>query len=153
MNESEIEEEGNDEGKGDADDDYGDESPPALIVKQSNIPNGGQGLFLASRFVAAGAIIVQEEAIAIRRPAAKKIMNMPAWRGLQPVIQGSANRFLDIRLLKIYKANHCEATSSNCNSYVSQNGPARLTMTAVRNIWRGEEILWEYSQSMQEFSS
>lgn len=134
------------------DDDFDDDGPPVLIVKTSKILNAGQGLFLASRFVPAGAVLVEEEAIAIRRPAAKKIMNLPAWRGLQPVIQGSANRFLDIRLLQIYKANHCEATNRNCNAYVSQNGPARLTMRAVRGIWRGEEILWEYSQSMQEFS-
>lgn len=136
----------------DDDEDEANEAQPVLKVKTSRIPNAGQGLFLASRFVPAGAVLVAEEAIAIRRPAAKKIMNMPAWRGLQPVIQGSGNRFLDIRLLKIYKANHCESTSPNCNACVSQSGPARLTMTALRGIWRDEEILWEYSQTMQEFS-
>jgi len=131
----------------------GEDDVPVLIVKASMIPNAGQGLFLASRFVPAGAVLIEEEAIAIKRREAKKITNMPAWRNRQPVIQGGGNRFLDIRLLTIYKANHCEATSPNCNACVSQSGPARLTMTALRNIWRHEEILWEYSPTMQEFSS
>ena len=139
------------DGEEEGEEDEDEEGPPVLTVKPSRIPNAGQGLFLASRFVPAGAVLVEEEAISIRRPAAKKIMNLPAWQGRQPVIQGSGNRFLDIRLLLMYKANHCDASSPNCNVYVSQHGPSRLTMTTLRGIWRDEEILWEYSQTMQEF--
>jgi len=139
----------------DSDEDYyDDEGPPpvVLVVKTSNIPNAGQGLFLASpRFVTAGTVLVEEEAIAIQRPAAKKIMNLAAWKGLQPVIQGSkSNRYLDIRNLTIYKANHCESTSTKCNACVEQCGPNRLLMTAKRNIYKNEEILWEYSKTMHE---
>eukprot|EP00547_Thalassionema_nitzschioides_P007358 CAMPEP_0194209976 /NCGR_PEP_ID=MMETSP0156-20130528/7923_1 /TAXON_ID=33649 /ORGANISM="Thalassionema nitzschioides, Strain L26-B" /LENGTH=70 /DNA_ID=CAMNT_0038937247 /DNA_START=42 /DNA_END=251 /DNA_ORIENTATION=- len=57
----------------------GEDDVPVLIVKASMIPNAGQGLFLASRFVPAGAVLIEEEAIAIKRREAKKITNMPAW--------------------------------------------------------------------------
>jgi len=137
----------------DDDDDDLEDGPPVLIVQTSKIPNAGQGLFLASpRFVPAGTVLIEEDAIAIRRPAAKLILNMPEWHGRQPVIQGSSNKYLDIRLLLIHKANHCPATSPQCNAAVSQKGPARLVMTTRRNVYRGEEILWEYSPTMQEFS-
>jgi len=131
-----------------------DEMAPLTVetmVKSSLIPTAGDGLFLASRFAKAGTVLLDEEAVAIRRPAAKKIQNTPQWKGLQPVIQGSGDRFLDIRLLRLYKANHTEATSTKCNAYVVQSGPARLVMIARRDIWRGEEILWEYSATLLEF--
>lgn len=123
---------------------------PVLEVKVSTIPNAGDGLFLASRFVPAGVVLLAEEAVAIRRPAAKKIMNLPEWRGLQPVIQASGDRFLDIRQLTLYKSNHTESSSPKCNAFCSQIGPAKLTLTARRDIWQGEEILWEYSRTMRE---
>ena len=77
-------------------------------------------------------------------------MSLPEWRGRQPVIQGSGDRFLDIRRAKLYKSNHSASTSPKCNAYVSQTGPARLALTARRDIWRGEEILFEYSPTMYE---
>lgn len=143
-----------DENEEDAEnDDDDDETSVVLIVKASNIPNGGQGLFLASpRFIAAESILLQEEVIPLSRNDAKKIRNLPTWRGLQPIIQGTTrNRCFDIRHTKIYKANHCVSTDPKCNSYVTQCGPAQIVMRATRTIWQGEEILWEYSTSMQEW--
>ena len=122
--------------------------PPFLEVRASTIPNAGDGLFLASRFCSAGTVLLEEEAIAIRRPAARKILNTPKWRGTHPVIQLSGDRFLDISHLKLYKSNHCPSTSPKCNACVLQTGPVRLVLTARRNIWPGEEILWEYSATM-----
>lgn len=126
-----------------------DDGPAVLEVKASTIPNAGDGLFLASRFAPAGSVLLEEEAIAIRRPAAKAILNSPAWRGLHPVIQGTGDRFLDIRKLLLYKSNHIESTSTRCNAWISQTGPATLRLTALRNVWRGEEIMWEYAKTMQ----
>merc|ERR1740124_429901 len=78
----------------------------------------------------------------------KKIMNSPKWKGLHPVIQSSGNRFLDIRKLLLYKANHMEASSPRCNCFTSQVGPARLVLTAKRDVRAGEELLWEYSPTL-----
>ena len=80
-------------------------------------------------------------------------MNLPEWKGLHPVIQLSGDRFLDIRALKLYKTNHAESNSPKCNGYVSQIGPSRITMTALRDIWQGEEIMWEYSPQMTKILS
>ena len=68
------------------------------------------------------------------------------------LLQATGDRFLDIRALKLYKSNHMEATSPRCNAYCSQTGPARLALFARRDVWRGEEILWEYSKTMQHVS-
>ena len=136
----------------DSDDDNNEDGPPQVIVQTSRIPQAGQGLFLQSpRFVPAGTVLLEEQAVAIRRPAAKVIMNLPAWRGRHACIQSSGNRFLDIRLLQLYKANHCASSSRSCNVEVSQTGPAQLSMTARRGIYRGEELLWEYSASQPDF--
>ena len=135
-----------------SDDDDDEDGPPRVIVQTSRIPQAGQGLFLRSpRFVPAGTVLLQEQAVAIRRPAAKVIMNLPAWKGRHACIQSSGNRFLDIRLLQLYKANHCAAGQANCNVEVSQTGPSQLSMTARRGIYRNEELLWEYSASQPEF--
>ena len=93
-------------------------------------------------------VLLEEQGIAIRRPEAKKIQSLPEWKGLHPVIQASGDRFLDIRLLRLYKANHISSSSPKCNAYVTQRGPARLTMIARRDIWQEEEILWEYSPTL-----
>ena len=135
---------------GEEQEDEDEGAAPLLEVRPSLIPNAGNGLFLCSRVVRAGTTLVEEVAVAIRRQEAKQILNMPEWRGLQPVIQSNGNAFLDIRKLKLYKCNHSASTSPQCNACVTQTGPARLTLTARRDIWRGEEILWEYSPTMQE---
>ena len=54
--------------------------PPMLEVRPSPIPNAGEGLFLSSRFVAAGTVLLEEEAVVIKRPEAKRIKNLPEWR-------------------------------------------------------------------------
>ena len=131
------------------DNDEEDSGPPALEVKESTIPNAGQGLFLVSRCVAAGSVLLEEDAIPIRRPAAKKIMNSPEWNGLHPVIQLSSDRFLSISHLLLYKSNHCDSASPKCNAYCSKIGSATLRLTARRDVWRGEEILWEYTPTIQ----
>ena len=86
--------------------------------------------------------------------AAKKILKLPEWHGLHPVIQLEGSRYLDIRNLKLYKTNHCVSTSPKCNALMLRKGldsagrAMKLALTARRDIWRGEEILWEYSTSM-----
>lgn len=133
-----------------ADEDAADErDEPLLKVMTSSIPGAGDGLFLTSELAPAGSVLLAEDAIAIRRPAATKIMSTPEWRGKHPVIQLNSDRFLDIRRLTLYKSNHTPSSSPRCNAHVAQSGPARLTLTALRDIRRGEEILWEYSASMQ----
>lgn len=134
----------------DEDEEEDDSSPPLLEVRPSTIPGAGDGLFLVSRFKPSGTILLSEEAPPLKRAAATKIMNLPEWRGKQPVIQLSGDRFLDIRQLLLYKTNHAESSSPKCNAYISQVGPTRLTITASRGIWHGEEIMWEYSPTMQQ---
>ena len=136
----------------DDDDDDDQSSRPALEVKQSTIPGAGQGLFLASRRVAAGSVLLEEDAIPIKRPEAKKLMNSPEWKDAEighPVIQLSSDRFLSISHLLLYKSNHCDSASPKCNAYCSKIGAATLRLTARRDVWRGEEILWEYTPTIQ----
>ena len=129
-----------------ADDD--DDVPPRLTVKLSTIVGAGDGLFLASRRVCAGDSVLEEEAVAIKRPAAKQILAIPKWRHANPIIQAHGDNYFDIRALLLYKSNHADSSSSACNAYCTQLGPTRLALVARRDIWKGEEILWEYAKSM-----
>jgi hypothetical protein len=76
---------------------------------------------------------------------AKKILADPLWREANPVIQLNGNKFLDIRKLLLYKANHSRSDQKCCNALMAQTGQNTLSLVSVRTIRRGEEILWEYS--------
>jgi hypothetical protein len=116
-----------------------------LKVCPSTIEGAGDGLFLSSEWVLEGQILLEEEAIAIKRSQAKTILKDPHWTHANPVIQCNSNRYLDIRKLLLYKANHCESQSRNCNVRVQQVGLNKLQMVALRDIDENEELMWEYS--------
>ena len=49
------------------------QSLPHLIVKPSTISNAGDGLYLASSYVATGGVFIEEDAVSLRRGDAKKV--------------------------------------------------------------------------------
>uniref|UniRef100_A0A7S2GX56 SET domain-containing protein n=1 Tax=Octactis speculum TaxID=3111310 RepID=A0A7S2GX56_9STRA len=118
-----------------------DVSNVELEVKESSIPGAGEGLFLASFCAEAGQILLRENPRVIKRNEAKKIMNSIEWKDRNPVIQLNKNRFLDIRKLQMYKANH----SSQSNIDVQRTGESCIEVVALRDIYEGEELFWEYS--------
>jgi|MDSY01.1.fsa_nt_gb hypothetical protein len=140
-----------DDGRDDDDDDDDendeDEDTVRLAVRPSTISGGGDGLFLASRFASKGTVLLAEDAVPIRRKDARKILDMPQWRNQHPLIQCNKDVFLDIRELTLYKSNHAEEDQCSCNAAVAQTSERTLTMTARRDIHRGEELMWQYAKN------
>ena len=133
----------------DDDDDDGDDGDDRvrLAVRQSTIPGAGDGLFLASRIASKGTVLLQENAVPIKRKDAKRILSMPEWKNQHPLIQCNKDNFLDIRKLTLYKSNHAEEEERCCNAAVAQTSNTTLTMTARRDIHRGEELMWQYAKN------
>jgi len=118
-----------------------------LEVQPSTIEGAGDGLFLMSDFVMEGRCVLAEDAVPIKRPLAKQILQMPEWKDMNPVIQGNRSEFLDIRRLLLWKSNHAPATSWNCNVALVRTGHCRLQLVALRDIYEGEELMWEYAKN------
>ena len=131
---------------GDSDGESGNGSGSVrLMVKPSTIPNAGDGLFLRSAVVPTGAVLLKEEAVALKRADAKRILADPVWAAANPVIQLNGGKFLDIRKLLLYKSNHAFAAEKRCNARVSLIGPSTVALVSLRTVRKGEELMWEYS--------
>ena len=118
-----------------------------LEVKTSTLPGAGQGLVLASEFASKGTMLLAEVAVKIKRKEAKQIMHLPDWKNQHCVIQCNKDNFLDIRNLTLYKSNHAEEDQKSCNTSVQQTSNDTLTMIARRDIYGGEELLWQYAKN------
>ena len=123
-----------------------------LSVRPSTIEAAGDGLFLASHCCDAGTKLLSEEGRVIKRPEAKKLLNDPGWKHANPVIQLNKNQFLDIRALRMYKANHATVLSGRNNIEIMRTGAGRIEVVALRNIYEDEELFWEYAPTWQPHS-
>ena len=94
-----------------------------------------------------GQVLLCETAVPIKRKEAKKILAIPKWANEHPVIQCNKDNFLDIRQLTLYKANHADEGQYSCNVTVGQTSNDTLTMTATRDTYEGEELMWQYSKN------
>ena len=69
----------------------------------------------------------------------------PPGKNANPVIQLNKNQFLDIRALRMYKANHATELSGRNNIEINRTGAGRIEVVALRNIYEDEELFWEYA--------
>eukprot|EP01062_Namystynia_karyoxenos_P073480 TRINITY_DN70273_c0_g1_i1.p1 TRINITY_DN70273_c0_g1~~TRINITY_DN70273_c0_g1_i1.p1 ORF type:complete len:194 (+),score=53.91 TRINITY_DN70273_c0_g1_i1:84-584(+) len=140
---------GPEEGGWDSDCGSDEDIDVVLAVRESTIAGAGQGLFLDSSVVRNGRRLLSEEARLIRRQEARQILNLPEWRDRNPVIQLNKAQFLDIRHLRLYKSNHATKRSGRTNVEIARSGMSRVEVVATRDIYRGEELLWEYSPTWE----
>jgi len=128
-----------------------------LVVKRSRIPGAGDGLFWKGATRARkdagcfrlekGTIVLQEEARVIGSKAVKRIFEEKEWQDAYPVIEYNKGVSLDIRGTLLYKLNHAESSSKQCNTTMKRCGHGTLKVIAKRHIYEDEELCWCYSDN------